>query len=233
MRVLVSVRAPSAPRSRARRGVRRDDGTSPSPTSTARARAASSTAVTMRDSKRCAVDAADATAIRDLGALHQVDVIVNVCDPRFNPSIFAAAFDGRLSLCRHGDDLVATACRTPVTRTRRAARRRSVRGVGRAGPIAASSPSWAWAWSRVSPTSSPATPPTTSSSQIDEVGVRDGNDLVVEGSTSPRRSRSGRRSKSAQSSARVGARAGLVHDARRSRNPRRSCSPRASARSSA
>jgi len=34
-------------------------------------------------------------------------------------------------------------------------------------------------------------------SKIDEVGVRDGADLVVEGTTSRRRSRSGRRSRSA------------------------------------
>ena len=43
------------------------------------------------------------------------------------------------------------------------------------------SPSSAWASSRACPTSSPATPQDELFSEIDEVGVRDGADLVVEG----------------------------------------------------
>ena len=39
-----------------------------------------------------AIDASDAEAIVALARRHRVDVIVNACDPRFNPAIFRAAF---------------------------------------------------------------------------------------------------------------------------------------------
>jgi saccharopine dehydrogenase-like NADP-dependent oxidoreductase len=41
------------------------------------------------------VDAADQVAVAVLAHEHDADVIVNACDPRFNPSIFGAAFDAR------------------------------------------------------------------------------------------------------------------------------------------
>ena len=41
------------------------------------------------------VDAADADAVAALARTHRVDVIVNACDPRFNPPIFRAAFEAR------------------------------------------------------------------------------------------------------------------------------------------
>src|SRR4029077_2996680 len=40
-----------------------------------------------------ALDASDARAIEELARAERVDVIVNACDPRLNPPIFAAAFD--------------------------------------------------------------------------------------------------------------------------------------------
>jgi saccharopine dehydrogenase (NAD+, L-lysine-forming) len=40
-----------------------------------------------------ALDASDRTAIADLARSQRVDVVVNACDPRLNPAIFAAAFD--------------------------------------------------------------------------------------------------------------------------------------------
>ena len=40
-----------------------------------------------------ALDASDAGAIAELARAEQIDVIVNACDPRLNPPIFAAAFD--------------------------------------------------------------------------------------------------------------------------------------------
>ncbi len=40
-----------------------------------------------------ALDASDPGAIRDLAREERADVIVNACDPRLNPPIFAAAFD--------------------------------------------------------------------------------------------------------------------------------------------
>jgi saccharopine dehydrogenase (NAD+, L-lysine forming) len=41
-----------------------------------------------------ALDASDTAAITELARHERVDVVLNACDPRLNPSIFAAAFDG-------------------------------------------------------------------------------------------------------------------------------------------
>lgn len=38
------------------------------------------------------LDASDAVAIEQLARLHRIDAVVNSCDPRFNPPIFEAAF---------------------------------------------------------------------------------------------------------------------------------------------
>jgi saccharopine dehydrogenase (NAD+, L-lysine forming) len=40
-----------------------------------------------------ALDASDASAIADLARAERVDMIVNACDPRLNPPIFTAAYD--------------------------------------------------------------------------------------------------------------------------------------------
>jgi saccharopine dehydrogenase-like NADP-dependent oxidoreductase len=40
-----------------------------------------------------ALDASDAIAVAELARAERVDVVVNACDPRLNPAIFAAAFD--------------------------------------------------------------------------------------------------------------------------------------------
>ena len=40
----------------------------------------------------CALDASDAAAIEELARAERIDAIVNACDPRLNPAIFAAAF---------------------------------------------------------------------------------------------------------------------------------------------
>ncbi|MCU1457366.1 MAG: Saccharopine dehydrogenase [Actinomycetia bacterium] len=42
-----------------------------------------------------ALDASSADSIVELARTERVDVIVNACDPRFNPPIFAAAYDAR------------------------------------------------------------------------------------------------------------------------------------------
>jgi saccharopine dehydrogenase (NAD+, L-lysine forming) len=41
----------------------------------------------------CALDAGDEEAIVGIAHAERADVVVNACDPRFNPSIFSAAFD--------------------------------------------------------------------------------------------------------------------------------------------
>ena len=43
------------------------------------------------------VDASDSRSIAELARTERADVIVNACDPRFNPPIFAAAFEARCS----------------------------------------------------------------------------------------------------------------------------------------
>src|SRR6266481_3089088 len=40
-----------------------------------------------------ALDASNAADITELAQQERVDVVVNACDPRLNPSIFEAAFD--------------------------------------------------------------------------------------------------------------------------------------------
>ena len=40
-----------------------------------------------------ALDASNPAAITELAHHERVDVVVNACDPRLNPSIFSAAFD--------------------------------------------------------------------------------------------------------------------------------------------
>ena len=46
-----------------------------------------------RPLRRAPLDASDQRAIADLARAERADVIVNACDPRLNPAIFAAAFD--------------------------------------------------------------------------------------------------------------------------------------------
>jgi saccharopine dehydrogenase-like NADP-dependent oxidoreductase len=42
-------------------------------------------------------DASDAVAVAALAAEHRVDALLNACDPRFNPPVFQAAFDARVT----------------------------------------------------------------------------------------------------------------------------------------
>jgi saccharopine dehydrogenase-like NADP-dependent oxidoreductase len=42
-------------------------------------------------------DASDAAAVAALAAEHRVDALLNACDPRFNPPLFQAAFDARVT----------------------------------------------------------------------------------------------------------------------------------------
>ena len=88
----------------------------------------------------------------------------------------------RRRLPRHGDVAVAAAPDPALRGDRRQARRRAVRRRRRPGqrprPARAGRAS---ASSRACPTCSPATPPTTCSTAIDEIGVRDGANLVVDG----------------------------------------------------
>ena len=86
-----------------------------------------------------------------------------------------------LPLPRHGDDAVGAASRAPVRAARGACSARSSSRPPTRGANAGCSRWSAWAWSPASPTSSPGTRPIISSRTIDEIGVRDGADLVVDG----------------------------------------------------
>ena len=104
---------------------------------------------------------------------------MNAVDPVFNMPIFDGAFaagadylDMAMSLSKPHPD-------GAVREDRREARRRAVRGRRASGRRPAG---WRWsgsASSRGSPTCSRGTPPTTCSREIDELGTRDGANLVV------------------------------------------------------
>src|SRR4051812_1396635 len=40
----------------------------------------------------CTIDASDASGVTELARAKRVDIVVNACDPRFNPPIFDGAF---------------------------------------------------------------------------------------------------------------------------------------------
>ena len=126
------------------------------------------------------VDAADSAAIRELAQLHGVDVILNACDPRFNPSIFAAAFDAGC----HYVDMAMTLSQPDAERPY------EVPGVLLGAEQFAASDAWAergllaLVGMGVEPGLSDVFARYAADhlfSEVDEIGVRDGNDLVVEG----------------------------------------------------
>ncbi len=82
----------SVPRSRERRRSPTCSSTSWSPTSTSRASAAVERCADARFVAR-ELDASKASAISELARRERVDVVMNACDPRLNPPIFEAAFD--------------------------------------------------------------------------------------------------------------------------------------------
>ena len=94
-------------------------------------------------------------------------------------------FDARLRGRRRTTSTWRCRCRgrtrAAVRRARREAGRRAVREGGRSGSGRGGSRWSASAWSRACPTCSPATPPTSCSREIDEIGVRDGANLTVDG----------------------------------------------------
>ena len=65
-----------------------------------------------------ALDASDTAAITALAAHERVDVVVNACDPRLNPSIFAAAFDANCHYLDMAMTLSGARCRIVRTRCR-------------------------------------------------------------------------------------------------------------------
>ena len=153
---------------------------------TRRAASTPSTRPTRVRSRRCAAST---------GITH----VMNAVDPRFVMPIFDGAFAA-------GATTSTWRCRCSQPHPER--RLRASAGVKLGDEQFAVADEWeaagpagagrAWASSRACPTCSPATPPTTCSTTIDEIGMRDGANLGRRrATTSPRRSRSGPRSRSA------------------------------------
>ena len=127
------------------------------------------------------VDASSREELVELIGRVRPDAVLNACDPRFNEPIFARRLRGEGHLSGHGDDAVAPASRAPLRAARRDARRPAAgraRALGAGGPARARRAS---ASSRACRTSSPRYAADELFSSVEEVGVRDGADLVVEG----------------------------------------------------
>jgi saccharopine dehydrogenase (NAD+, L-lysine forming) len=127
-----------------------------------------------------ALDASDASAISALATERRVDAIVNAVDPRFNPAIFAAAFDARCTYLDMAMTLSRPHAETPYERT----------GVTLGEAQLAESDRWAGAGLLalvgigVEPGLSDVFARYASDhlfESIDEIGVRDGGNLEVEG----------------------------------------------------
>ena len=126
------------------------------------------------------VDAERRGRRRALARAHRSDVIVNACDPRFNPAIFRAAFDARLHVPRHGDDLSHPHPKEPYARV----------GVLLGDEQLAASAEWeqagllALVGIGVEPGLSDVFARYAADhlfAEIDEIGVRDGSNLTIDG----------------------------------------------------
>ena len=141
---------------------------------------------------------------------HDCDVLINATDPRFVMPIFRAALAA-------GADYLDMAMSLSAPHPGIPTRRPGSSSATSSSPLAgewegAAGWRWSeWASSRDCPMCSPAMPPIGCSGEIDEIGVRDGANLVVDGYDSRRPSRSGRRSRSASTPGHLGTGPRLVH----------------------
>ncbi len=127
-----------------------------------------------------ALDASDAGAITELAGHERIDVVMNACDPRLNPSIFAAAFDAGC----HYVDMAMTLSEPDATRPY------EVPGVMLGAEQFAASDRWqergllALVGMGVEPGLSDIFARYAVDhlfSAVDEIGVRDGANLVIDG----------------------------------------------------
>jgi len=127
-----------------------------------------------------AADASDAESITALAREHEIDVILNACDPRFNPQIFAGAFAAGATYLDMAMTLSERHPEHPFTQT----------GVMLGDAQFADAERWEQAGRLalvgigIEPGASDVFARYAADhlfSEIDEVGVRDGADLVVEG----------------------------------------------------
>ena len=124
---------------------------------------------------------ATASSVADLARRHRDRRDRQRVRPAAQPADLRRGVRRRLPLPRHGDDAVGAASRAPVRVAGRMLGEEQFAACRPMGASAGCSRWSAWASSPASPTSSPATPPTISSRPIDEIGVRDGGDLAIDG----------------------------------------------------
>jgi saccharopine dehydrogenase-like NADP-dependent oxidoreductase len=126
------------------------------------------------------IDASSADAVTDLAKSMRADVVLNACDPRLNPPIFRGAFDAG---CNYVDMAMNLSAPHPVHPYRRT-------GVRLGDGQFAEHPTWknrgmmALVGMGVEPGFSDVAARYAADqlfSKIDEIGVRDGADLVVDG----------------------------------------------------
>jgi saccharopine dehydrogenase-like NADP-dependent oxidoreductase len=127
-----------------------------------------------------ALDASSATAVVECAQVHRCDAIVNACDPRFNPAIFAAAFEAG---CTYVDMAMTLSEPHPE-------RPYEEPGVMLGAAQFEAGPAWrergllALVGMGVEPGLSDVFARYATDhlfSEIDEIGVRDGADLVIDG----------------------------------------------------
>ncbi len=127
-----------------------------------------------------AIDASDRDAVAALARHHRVDIIVNACDPRFNPGIFGGAFDAGC----HYLDMAMTLSEPHPSEPHRL--------IGESLGKLQFDASDAWKARGLLALVSMGVEPGLSDvfarygadhlfSRIDEIGVRDGGNLVIEG----------------------------------------------------
>ncbi len=126
------------------------------------------------------LDAADRSAVAELARKHRIDVVVNSCDPRFNPGIFEGAYDAGC----HYLDMAMTLSEPHPTDPHHQ--------IGRSLGQMQFDASDAWANRGLLALTSIGVEPGMSDvfakyaadhlfSRIDEIGVRDGGNLIIEG----------------------------------------------------
>ena len=192
-------------------------------------------AIARLDEKRFvgrALDASDRGAITDLARAERIDVIVNACDPRLNPAIFAAAFDAGCSYIDMAMTLSEPHPEHPY----------ELPGKMLGADQFAASDAWsergllALVGMGVEPGLSDVFAKYAADhlfGEIDQIGVRDGADLVVDGYDFAPTFSIWTTIEECLNPPLVWERDGDSSRCRRSPSPRRSCSPKASDRWSA
>ncbi len=126
------------------------------------------------------VDASDANAVAELARRYEIDVVMNACDPRFNPGIFGGAF---LAHCNYLDMAMTLSEPHPTA---------PYQHIGRSLGEMQFAAHDEWAKAGLLCLTSIGVEPGLSDvfaryaadhlfSKIDEIGVRDGGNLVIEG----------------------------------------------------